>query len=222
MIGERMNKTVVFMLLIVVLSFALSFYFYPQMPERMATHWNVKGEPDGYMPKLWGVLIMPVISLGLIGLFLVLPKIDPLKRNYPAFKKYYNIIVLLVLGFLFYIHAISIVLNLSFNLNITYLIMPAMGIIFLIIGYILPHCKRNWFIGIRTPWTLSSDRVWKETHKIGGKLFVIYAIFIFLALFAYEFVIEYFFWLVIGPLMTLAVSLFIYSYIEYTKEEVRK
>lgn len=217
-----MEKTTIAMILLILLAFSLSIYFYPQMPEEMASHWNARGEVNGYMPKFWGSFLMPLMTLGMVGLFLVLPKIDPLKKNYSLFKNYYNGLVLVFIVFFFYIHAISIVANLGFAFNMSYLILPPMALLFLFIGYILPRCKRNWFVGIKTPWTLSSDNIWNKTHKLGGKLFMIYGAFILAMMLFYDTVVEYFAWIIIGPVLTLSAFLFIYSYYEYWKETVKR
>lgn len=213
-----MEKITTIMLSLVVLAFFISAYFYPQMPERMATHWNERGEIDGYMHKFWGLLLMPFITLGMIGLFFVLPKIDPLKKNYDKFRSYYNGLILVIIGFLFYIHLVSIAANLGFVFNMTYFIMPPIALLFLFIGFMLPKAKRNWFVGIRTPWTLSSDRVWGKTNRLGGRLFIVLGAYLIIMLLFYDLVLEHFFWIIIGPIILLTLFLFVYSYYEYSKE----
>jgi len=217
-----MEKATIVMLLLVVVAFAVSFYFYPNMPEKMASHWNAKGEVDGYMSRFWGTFMMPLINLGLLGLFLVIPKIDPLKRNYPAFKKYYYGLVLIILVFMLYIHMVSIIANLGYIFNMSYAVLFPIAFLFLFIGYAMPNIKRNWFMGIRTPWTLSSDKVWKKTHKIGGFLFLAYGVFLIAMLLFYEIVVDYFFWIIIGPILFLVTFTLVYSYYIYFQEEKKK
>lgn len=217
-----MCKAAVVMIFLVVAAFALSIYFYPQMPEPMATHWNEKGEVNGYMPRFWGLFLMPLIALGLLGLFAVIPKIDPLRGNYGKFMPFYKGFVLLILAFLLYIHIVSIAANLGFSMNMTYLVIPPLAALFLFIGFMLPKAKRNWFVGIRTPWTLSSDKVWDKTHSIGGKLFLLYGLFILALLPFYGLIVEHFFWLIVGPILAMTASLFIYSYWEYYKGEKKR
>ena len=102
--------------------------------------------------------------------------------------------------------------------NMTSAIMPAIGILFYGIGVVLETTKRNWFIGIRTPWTLSSDAVWEKTHKLGSKLFKAIAIIAFLSLFFPGQLLL----LVVGPALLVALYLVVYSYIEYKKETKSK
>lgn len=217
-----MEKASIIMLLLVLSTFIISVYFYPEMPEKMASHWNARGEVDGYMSRFWGTFLIPLVILGLFGLFLVLPKIDPLKANYPAFKKYYYGVVIFVLIFMLYIHIVSIIANLGYLFNMSYIILFPMAILFLFLGYTMPNIKRNWFMGIRTPWTLSSDKVWKKTHKIGGILFMVYGIFLLVILLFYNLVVEHFLWIILGPIIILVAFTLVYSYYEYREEENKK
>jgi len=168
-----MRKSEVISLAVILLSFLIGIYFYPKMPEKMATHWNLQGEVDRYAPKFFGLFLMPFISLGLFLLFIAIPKIDPLKQNIEKFRKYYDRFVILLIGFLLYVYLFTIFWNIGVRFSMIQLLMPALGILFYYCGILTENAKRNWFIGIRTPWTLSNERVWERTNKIGGKLFKI-------------------------------------------------
>lgn len=209
-----MRKSEIIILGIILLSFVLSLIFYDQMPERMAFHWNEKGEVDGYAPKLLGLFLMPIISVSLFLLFVAIPKIDPLKQNIEKFRKYYDWFVTLIIIFLFYLHTLSIVWNKGVEFNIILVLIPAFTILFYYCGILVENAKRNWFVGIRTPWTLSNENVWKKTHKIGGKLFKIAAIISLVGLIFQSYAIFF----VIIPVITVAVYTIIYSYFEYQKE----
>ncbi|MCK5476420.1 MAG: SdpI family protein [Candidatus Aenigmarchaeota archaeon] len=208
-------KTQTIILTILLLSFAIGIYIYPQMPDKMASHWNAQGQVDGYMSKFWGVFLMPTISVGLLLLFLLIPKIDPLKANIEKFRKYYDDFIVMMIAFLFYVYLLTLVWNSGFVFNMTQFLTPASGLMFYYIGILTQNAKRNWFIGIRTPWTLSSENVWNKTHKIGGKLFKTIGIIAFLGIF---FPNQMFFF-VFFPVLFVAGYLIVYSYIEYQKEE---
>jgi len=94
-----MKKIIIAIFLIILLSFAIGVYFYSQMPDRMVSHWNVRGEADGYISKFWGLFLMPIISIVMVLLFLVIPKIDPLKENVKKFRKYFDAFIILILLF---------------------------------------------------------------------------------------------------------------------------
>ena len=208
-----MKRTKIIIFLIIVLSFAVGFYFYPQMPEKMASHWNAAGKVDGYMPKFWGLFLMPIISLIMALFFLWIPKIDPMKENIQKFRKYFDDFIILMMLFLFYIYFLSLFWNLGQRFNMVYMITPSFAVLFYYIGVMTEKAKRNWFIGIRTPWTLSSEAVWDKTHKIGGKLFKISALLALAGIFFGRYAILF----VIMPVMLTAIYTFVYSYLEYQR-----
>lgn len=209
-----MRKSEIIVLGIILASFIIGIYFYSQMPERMASHWNFRGQVNGYMSKLWGLFLMPFISLGLFLLFIAIPKIDPLKENIKKFRKYYDEFVVLVILFLFYIYFLSVLWNLGIIFSMAQLIIPALGILFYYCGILLENAKRNWFIGIRTPWTLSNEKVWDKTHKIGGKLFKITGIIALFGIFFQDYALFFIF----VPVISVAFYTIFYSYFEYQKE----
>jgi len=209
-----MRKSEIVAIGIILFSFIIGIYLYPQMPEKMASHWNAKGEVDGYMPKFWGLFLMPIISLLIFLLFIAIPKIDPLKQNIEKFRKYYDGFVVLMIAYLFYIYLLTLLWNTGIRFSIVQPLVPAMSILFYYIGILVENAKRNWFIGIRTPWTLSSEKVWEKTHKIGGKLFKIAGIIAFIGIFFQDYAIFF----ILIPIISVAFYTITYSYFEYQKE----
>jgi len=210
----RASKSHLIILIIILLSLAIAGYFYPQMPERMASHWNVRGQVDGYLSKFWGLFLMPFISLGLFALFLTIPKIDPLKANIQKFKKYYDGFMVLVFLFLFYLYSLTIFWNLGYRFNLVQLLAPAFGVLFYGAGILIEKAKRNWFIGIKTPWTLSNEKVWDQTHLLGGRLFKIAGAMAFLGAFFPNHAILF----VLVPVISVSLFTVAYSYLAYQKE----
>jgi uncharacterized membrane protein len=209
-----MRKSYWAIILIIIVSFASGIYLYPQLPEKFASHWNAAGEVDGYMPRFWGLFLMPLLSAGLFLLFVAIPRIDPLKHNIEKFRKYYDGFVVLIILFLFYMFLITIAWNFGYRFDITQLMAPALGVLFYYAGILTENAKMNWFIGIRTPWTLSNEKVWDRTHKLGGKLFKASGIItVFGAVFQ-----PYAFWLIIVPVLFTVAYTIVYSYFEYQKE----
>ena len=200
-------------LFVILISFVIGADLYSQMPDMMASHWNAQGDVNGYMSKFWGLFLMPIFALAIFLLFLVIPKIDPLKANIKKFEKYFDGFVLLFILFFSYVHILTILWNIGIKFNMTYSILPAMGILFYYIGILMKNAKRNWFIGIRTPWTLSSDIVWGKTHKRGAKLFKIAGVIALLGIFAGESAVYF----ILIPIMCAAIYPIIYSYFEYQK-----
>lgn len=209
-----MNKKEILSLAIIAASFIIGIYFYSQLPEKIATHWDASGQVNGYGNKFWGVFLLPIISLAIFLLFLLIPKIDPLKENIKQFQKYFDGFILCFVLFLFYIHILVILANKGMSFNMSRFMLLAMGFLFYYAGILMEKAKRNWFIGVRTPWTLSSENVWNKTNKLGGKLFKISAVFAFLGILAPKFMILF----IIAPLLLAIIYLFVYSYLEYKKE----
>ncbi|MCD6571961.1 MAG: SdpI family protein [Thermoplasmata archaeon] len=209
-----MRKSEIIALGVILLSFIIGFYFYPQMPEKIASHWDAQGQVDGYISKFWGLFLMPLLSMILFLLFIAIPKIDPLKHNIEKFRKYYDGFVVLIIVYLFYVYLLTIFWNIGIRFSMVQPLVPAIGILFYYIGILTENAKRNWFIGIRTPWTLSSEGVWEKTHKIGGKLFKIAGIITFVGVFFESYALFF----ILVPIILVATYTIIYSYFEYQKE----
>ena len=162
-----------FGLVIAALAIALSIWAYPSLPPTVATHWNLRGTPDGFSSRLIAVSIGPLVILGLMLLFNVLPKVDPRRENYAKFVSAYWLFANAVIVFMLIVHGIVVATGLGYSVRIDRLMPLFIGLLFVVIGNYLTRVEPNWFIGIRTPWTLSSDTVWRKTHRTGGWLMVI-------------------------------------------------
>jgi uncharacterized membrane protein len=209
------TKTIQILILSLILAFfLLGAYFYTIMPERMASHWDANGSVNGYMPKLVGLFFMPVLSTIIFLAFLVIPRIDPLKRNIEKFRSYFDWFILLLFGFLSYLYLLTILWNLSYRFNIIQLMAPAIGLLIYYAGVLTENAKQNWFIGVRTPWTLSSSRVWNKTNRLAGKLFKAAGI---LAALGAAFPHETIFFILV-PVILAAIYPLIYSYQEYQRQ----
>jgi len=209
-----MQKATIIAFGIILVSFAIGACVYSQMPDVMASHWNDKGEVNGYMGKFWGVFMMPILSLFMLFLFILIPKIDPLKANIAGFRKYYNTFIVLLLVFLFYIYGLTLAWNLGIRYNMILFLVPALAILYYYCGVLVENAKMNWFIGIKTPWTLSSSSVWDKTHRLGGRLFKLAGLIALLGVVAPDFAM----WLVIVPVLIFSIWSTVYSYLEFKKE----
>jgi uncharacterized membrane protein len=203
---------------ILILTFAAAIVAYPYLPDRLASHWNASGEVNGYLPKLWGLFIVPVISAALALLFLAIPRIDPLRKNIEKFMDAYEQFITIILAFLLYVSLLTILWNTGMRFSISQVLSPAFGVLFYACGILIGKAKRNWFIGIRTPWTLSSERVWDRTHAVGGKLFRVAGVLalggILLPGIAWLFIL--------GPILLASIYLVIFSYLEFRRVEAER
>ncbi|PYO94103.1 MAG: hypothetical protein DMD62_06595 [Gemmatimonadetes bacterium] len=162
-----------FGLVIAALAIAVSIWAYPQLPPTVATHWNLSGTPDGFSSRLMAVAIIPIVLLLMTGLFQILPKLDPRAQNYAKFFGTYWLIANTVIAFMLIAHAMIVASGLGYSLKIDRLMPVGVGLLFIVLGNYLARVEPNWFVGIRTPWTLSSDTVWRKTHRTGGWLMVL-------------------------------------------------
>jgi uncharacterized membrane protein len=199
----------------VLLAFIVSVYFYPQLPDRIATHWNAKDQVNGYMSKNFGIFLTPVIMMVMVVVFKLIPLIDPLKTNYAKFRSYYDGFIIVFLLFMLGVQYFILLWNLGIKLSPNVFVPIGIGALFFFIGILCEHAKRNWFVGIRTPWTLSSDVVWDKTHKVGAVLFKIAGLIIASGMFFQKYLTFF----ILVPTILIAIFSLAYSYIEYQKQE---
>lgn len=210
------KTTSIIALVMIALALLAGALLWNQLPDQMASHWNVNDEVDGTMSRVWGVFLMPLITLGMLALFLVIPNIDPLKANIAQFRESFNLFIVLIVAFMLYIHGLTLAWSLGFtNFKMSMAILPFIGVLFIAIAFMLRKAKRNFFIGIRTPWTLSSDSVWDKTHQLGSILFILSGAFAIAGSFFGGMTA---FWLMFVPLIGSSLFLVVYSYVLYRSE----
>jgi uncharacterized membrane protein len=198
---------------LIAFSFLFGLYNYPNFPDTFATHWGLNGEANGFSSKLEGISFLPIISVFVIALLLVVPRFDPMKKNYAAFRKYYDGTIIVMAGFFAYIQVLMVLWNLSYHFNLLQMMSVAFGVLFYYLGILLEHAKQNWFVGIRTPWTMSNAKVWDKTHKFGAKLFKAAGVIAFLGAFLFKEILLVSVVLVVAA----AIASFVYSYLEFKK-----
>ncbi|HLO31680.1 MAG TPA: SdpI family protein [Anaerolineales bacterium] len=210
------RTTTIVVLLLLLAAILAGLLLWNRLPEQMASHWGVNDQVNGYISRFWGVFLLPLITLGMLVLFLVVPSIDPLKANIAQFRKAFNVFIVLIVAFMLYLYGLTLAWNLGYtSFKMSGAMLPAIGLLFIFIGFMLRQAKRNFFIGIRTPWTLSSDTVWNETHRIGAVLFMISGALAFIGGF---FGGKTAFWLMFIPIIGSTIFLLVYSYVLYQRE----
>ncbi|WP_083270666.1 SdpI family protein [Bacillus marinisedimentorum] len=175
-----------YLLTIIAVGVLISVFSYPYLPDEIPTHWGVDNQPDDYSSKLTGVLIMPGVSILLYALFFALPHIDPQRDNYKKFKGSYDLIIRATITFMLLLHIATIAYSLGYPINIGLVVPIAVGLLFTLIGNYMPRFKHNYFIGVRTPWTLANSDVWQKTHRLSAKLFFAGGILMMLSAFLPE------------------------------------
>jgi len=210
------NKATIWIsFIIIAVLIAVGLVLLPQLPEQVPSHWNDQGQVDGYSSKLSGILLMPGILLATLLLLLVVPSIDPRKANIAKFRPQYNIFILCFVLFLAYLYVLTLLAGLGVKIDMNRMLMPAFGLFFIFVGSMVRHAKRNYMIGIRTPWTLHSDVVWDQTHRVGGIAFIVAGAFTMLTVFVPQLAFP----VMMVSVLLVAVGSIVYSYIFYRQVE---
>jgi uncharacterized membrane protein len=209
-------KSEVFSLLLVVISIAASFYFYAHFPDRVITHWDFAGQPNGWSNRTFAAFFFPGLLLAIYLVLAFIPRLDPRKERYAEFAKTYDIFRNFILLVLTIVYFVASLVNIGFNLNVGSWVSFVIGLLFIILGNYLGKLKRNWFVGIRTPWTMSSETVWNKTHRFGGKAFILAGLLMILTGFA---PLAWRLPLFVAAIIILLVGTIGYSYLAYRQEK---
>ncbi|HXU13090.1 MAG TPA: DUF1648 domain-containing protein [Candidatus Binatia bacterium] len=157
--------------MLVVAALGVSMVFSPRLPDTVPIHWNIHGEIDGYGPKAQALFLMPAIMLGMIGLFRILQSLSPRHFEVDSFRATYLYIMVLVVGFFGYFHGAILWSARTGTVNPTRTVFGGIFLLLAFLGNVLGRVRRNFWIGVRTPWTLASERVWNDTHRLAARLF---------------------------------------------------
>lgn len=157
--------------LLVAAMLAYSLWLYPSLPERIPTHWNWKGEVDGWSGRSFGSFFLPGMSAGLLLLLLALPWLSPKGFQVEPFRSTYNLIVVLILALMAYIHVVALQAALHPRMDVSRALIGGIFLLFGGIGLLLNRVKRNFWVGVRTPWTLANETVWDKTHRLSARLY---------------------------------------------------
>jgi uncharacterized membrane protein len=159
-------------MLLAAASWGFGLWLFTRLPGRVPVHWNAQGRVNGWGSPVEGALLLPAIATAVLLLLALLPRIDPRRGGYPAFRGAYAALATGVVAFLALVHLLVGLQTLGAPIDLGRLITPAMGLLFAGLGLVLPHLGPNWLAGIRTPWTLEDAEVWRLTHRFAGHLFL--------------------------------------------------
>jgi uncharacterized membrane protein len=207
-------RTNVLCFIFIGITVAVAAFLYPSLPEQIPTHWNLAGEVDDYTPKPWGVMIMPLVAVMVFIIMKLIPIVSPKGFRTDQFKGVINIFTVVLVGFMSGIGLLVLLAATGRDVHINEMTYAGVGLLFIVLGNYMSKVRKNFFIGIRTPWTLASDEVWSRTHRLGGWMFVLIGFFLFINAFV-RFPEG---WL-IGSIVVVALVPVVYSFILYRKIE---
>lgn len=200
---------------LIVAAFAFSLLVFERLPERMVTHWNVRGEPDGYSARAFGAFLMPGIMLILWLVLLAVPHIDPRHTNIEKFRDSYETLIVAIVSVMAGLHVVLIGAALGWPIPIARIVPFGVGVLLVVLGNLLPRFRSNFFMGIRTPWTLSSETVWARTHRVGGYMIVGAGIMLIISAFVHS---TTFSTIAFASVVAAALATLIYSYVIWRAE----
>lgn len=213
---KKITKTdkIVWFILFAALMWLL--YEYSNLPDIIPTHFNMRGEADGYGSKttifwMWGV------ALGMDLLFKLIPKIDPRSDSYQKFSGFYGVFRVVMVLFMLGVNVLIVSSAKGAKLNITQIIVVATGVLFAFIGNYMPKIKHNYTMGIRTPWTLASESVWYKTHRFAGAMWFAGGVIIAFTAFIPNSTAS--FWAMLAVTLVMSLVPMAYSYFEFKKEK---
>ena len=195
-------------LLLTLVAILASVLAAPALPDSIAVHWNWRGDVDGWAPKAAGLIVVPAVMLLLIAAFNLLPRLDPMRANVEKFRPEYQLVVIAVTALLLALHGAIIANGLGYVVPMMRFALVGLGVLFLVLGNIMPRTRRNHIAGFRTRATLASDVVWTRTHRVGGALMMATGVLIALSALAPA---QWALPLVMGLVLAMAVGIGVYS-----------
>jgi len=202
-----------FSVAVVLVSFIMGFYVFPLLPAVVPVHWDAAGNVNGTGPAWMGAFLLPAILAIIVGFFFLIPRIEVYKENLRRFEKSYWLFVSGFSVIFLAIFLLTLAPNFGYAPDMSVAIMGLVSVLLIFTGMLLPSFRRNYFLGVRTPWALADERVWDKTHVFAGKAFI----FAGLILFVSSLFPKFMFWGIIALVLVLALGTFGYSYWVYSK-----
>jgi len=166
-------RTLIVSIVFAAIAIGVAIWLYPHMSARVATHWDINGQPNGYSSRFWGAAMWPLLILGLAVLTAVLPRISPKGFGMESFADVFGLMMLVIQGVML-VHGIAAMLaSAGHAVPMATIVHLSIGVLLMVLGNYMGKLRRNFFCGIKTPWTLASEAVWERTHRLAGWLFVL-------------------------------------------------
>ena len=206
---KKNKATLIITTLIMLLPMVIGLILWNRLPEQIPSHWGINGEVDGWSSKPFAVFGFPAFLIAIHWVCVLASQIDPKRKNYhPAMFQlvlWICPVISLITNTMVYVFALGYALRVE-------IIMPLLvGLMFIIVGNLLPKCRQTYTMGIKLPWTLENEENWNMTHRFGGKVWVLGGVVTMATAFLGSF------WILVGILIVMVAAPTIYSYLYYRK-----
>ena len=196
--------------MVIVVGFLLGLVLSGQLPSRIPIHWGLGGTVDGYADPVLAVWLLPAIALGLFLILSNLRRLDPMRANYVQFEGTIGRFTLAIIIFLMALHILILINGLGWDVNVPRILLVLVGILFASLGNELGRLRPNSFAGIRVPWTLTNEDVWRQSHRVGGRIMVLSGLVI--ALMSLVAPLTILFWVILLVTFAMTAGMIGYSY----------
>ena len=212
--GKTSRRGRILVWIVLAMPIVIGASIWHRLPDRMPVHWGISGEVDRYGSRFEGVFLLPLMVIFVNLLFWALPVLDP-KKNIARFQPTLRLLCMVITGFLLMLWGMLILNALGYGLAPNTFVPAAVTVLMLVFGNFFGKLKPNYFVGIRTPWTLESERVWIETHRMAGRIWVAASV-VMLGLFPFlegAWVIRFF----LGYIFTLVAVPIVHSFLLFRR-----
>ena len=208
---QKNKFTLILGSLMLLLPMVIGLILWQQLPEQVPSHWGINGEVDGWSSKAMAVFGFPALLLVIHWVCVFGASADPKNKNYPPAMAKLVLWICPVLSLV--LNTIIYATALGYSMD-TALILPIIeGVLFIIVGNLLPKCRQSYTLGIKLPWTLANEENWNKTHRFGGKVWVIGGVVILATAFLRQF------WIMMVILLLMVLIPTVYSYLLYRKQQ---
>lgn len=169
----KFTRSLIVSAVFVLMALGVAIWLYPRLPTQVPSHWDMAGNVNGYMPRFWAAAFPALMVAVLALLTWLLPVISPKRFRIGPFANVYVGLMLVIQAFMLVTGIIMLLAGAGFNVAVPMVAMLGVGTLLVVLGNYMGKLRRNFFIGIRTPWTIASEATWERTHRLAGPLFVV-------------------------------------------------
>ena len=208
---KRNKGTLILTSIVMLIPMVIGLLLWNQLPDIVPSHWNINGEVDGWSSKAFAVFFFPSLVLAIHWICVFASYADPKSKDYHP--KMIGLVLWICPVLSLLLNSMVYAVALGYQLNIEIIMPLLVGLMFVIVGNLLPKCRQSYTMGIKLPWTLSNEENWNKTHRFGGKLWVIGGVVIMATAFVGSF------WILMGVMVVMVAAPTIYSYVHYRKHK---